>query len=528
MKIKSSDKEFTRDAILLAISALLVKLFGIIYKVPLSYMLTDEGMGYFNSAYVAFGGVYVVCTAGVPKAISIIISHSHAVGREAYSRAVLNRALTVFLSIGSFFALILALFAGRVSELIGNSYAAPSVISIAISLPFVSVAGVMRGYLNGHSRHLPVVLCELTEAVFKLVFGLVLAKYSIKCGHSLPITAAFSVGGISIGAAFSALLLFICIGREKEKTNDVCEARTGEIIVRILKISMPIALGSLAMSATNLIDLSLIMKRLGDIGYTEGAANTLYGNYTTLAAPFLGLAMSLSTPVSIAALPKISAAYASKNREEYITHLKNAVLLSSFVGAALSFGCMNFSYEILSLIFSDESAAVAAPYLAMLSPSFILAGVLITVNTALEAIGKTAAPLISMLFASIAKGVLSYYLIGNENIGIGGAAIGTVAFYAVAIVISLVTLFICTSVRIGCFAPMLICIINSEVSAFVAKMIQELTIGNRYSPISIVIVGCIYAILYLVLSSFTAFWKKEENIFGDNAQKVKRLLLKRT
>ena len=44
-------KQILTGALSLSVAAILVKIMGVIYKVPLSYILGDEGMGYFNSAY---------------------------------------------------------------------------------------------------------------------------------------------------------------------------------------------------------------------------------------------------------------------------------------------------------------------------------------------------------------------------------------------------------------------------------------------------------------------------------------------
>ena len=63
-------------ALSLTLSNLTVKILGLIYKIPLSYLLTDEGMGYFNSAYTVFGLFYLLCTAGVPKGVMILCSEA--------------------------------------------------------------------------------------------------------------------------------------------------------------------------------------------------------------------------------------------------------------------------------------------------------------------------------------------------------------------------------------------------------------------------------------------------------------------
>ena len=61
-------------ALTMTIATLLVKLLGLGYKIPLSYILSNEGLGYFNSAYTVYSFFYLISVAGVPKAVTIILS----------------------------------------------------------------------------------------------------------------------------------------------------------------------------------------------------------------------------------------------------------------------------------------------------------------------------------------------------------------------------------------------------------------------------------------------------------------------
>ncbi len=519
-------RELTADALMLTLSALTVKLIGVIYKLPLSYMLGDEGMGYFNSAYTVFGCFYVICTAGVPKAVSILVCEARAREDNATCRKILSYTSRIFLLIGAVFTLLLLFFARPLSAAVGNEGACASVICVSFSLIFISVSGVMRGYLNGMGRQVPIALCEIVEAAFKLFVGLGLAKLSIARGYGLQLTAAFAVSGISIGAAASSMLLYL-FSSNRGGARVGFSADRG-ILLRIIKISLPIAASALLTSVTNIIDLLLTMRRLSDIGYTAERASALYGNYTTLAVPFLGLCIALVAPVSTAALPKLSSAYIKSDVGEYYESLTHAILLSSFIGAALSFGCMYFSYEGLRLVFPDESATLGAPYLSMLSPSFILCGALICVNTALEAAGKTAAPLISMSVGTAVKICVAYVLTGNEKIGIGAAAIGTVLFYASALCVSVITLFLTLGVRVRIFIPIISTIFCGGASALCAKLIQELTKTIASDTQGTLICGAVYAILYLILSKFIVFSGKKVKKPRDFAQKENTLLLKYT
>ena len=75
---RKTSKTFINGAVWLTMSTVLLKIIGVIYKIPISYLLGDEGMGIFNSAYTVYMLFYIVGTSGIPRAISIIVSKCEA------------------------------------------------------------------------------------------------------------------------------------------------------------------------------------------------------------------------------------------------------------------------------------------------------------------------------------------------------------------------------------------------------------------------------------------------------------------
>ena len=71
MEEKENGKNMLIGAVSLTVSVFIVKLLGFLYKLPISRLLGDEGMGYFNTAYAIYGFFYILCTAGVPKAMTV-------------------------------------------------------------------------------------------------------------------------------------------------------------------------------------------------------------------------------------------------------------------------------------------------------------------------------------------------------------------------------------------------------------------------------------------------------------------------
>jgi len=96
----NAKKTFLSGVMLLSLSTVLVKLIGLIYKIPMLAYLGSEGMGYFNSAYEIYALFCVISTAGLPVALSVLVSDALARGETWRVRRIYRAAMTVFLLIG--------------------------------------------------------------------------------------------------------------------------------------------------------------------------------------------------------------------------------------------------------------------------------------------------------------------------------------------------------------------------------------------------------------------------------------------
>ena len=122
-KDKSVGGGIIGSTLVLTVSMFVVKIIGYIYKLPLSHILGDEGMGYFNSAYSIFAFFYMLAIGGVPRAVAISVSEAKVTGGIDAVKKILNISLKIFLTVGLAFSVLLMAFSGAFAKLIGNSTA---------------------------------------------------------------------------------------------------------------------------------------------------------------------------------------------------------------------------------------------------------------------------------------------------------------------------------------------------------------------------------------------------------------------
>lgn len=423
----------------IGMSVIAVKIIGLLYKIPLMKYLGAEGMGYFNSAYEVYLLFCVIATAGLPTALSILISRARVDGDTLTSQmtisAIYKRSLISFALIGVCGSILLTVASEVFAELIGNSGASKSISAIAPSILFICIISALRGYFQGHGDMSKTALSQVIEAAAKLLLGLFFAIEALKRGKSIEEASAFAVFGITVGTVLSCVYLIIskALFDRKKQANVPDTSLCPEIIEaegigrELFRIAVPITLGAAVTSITRLFDTGLILRRLQSIGYPENVANAMYGSFSTLALPFSNLAPSLISGVALTLVPLLSSSVKRGAVKEQKSILEGAFRLTFIFAVPASFGISAFSKQILSIIYGSETDAVeiSAPLLSVLGISVLFACLITTSNAVLQAYGKVSKPIISTLVGATVKLVSGYILIGIPSVNIMGAPIST-------------------------------------------------------------------------------------------------------
>lgn len=510
-KTKKAGGTLIFGVFLLTVSNLIVKVIGMLFKVPISYILKDEGMGYFNIAYTIYIWLYILSTAGVPVGVSILVSKANAQGRAEYLKKILHSSLFFFGVIGFIGSFLLIAFPGIFAKMVGSSNASYCVIAIAPALFFVAISSVLRGYFQGHGSMLPTAISQLLEAIGKLTVGILLATYAAKKGLGLPLVSAYAILGVSIGSFLSVIYLTLSTASHRNKLKSLKEDKSNAGVLKpLLSITLPITLSSCVMSITSLIDLTMIMRRLQSIGYNEAQAAALYGNYTTLVIPVFNLPSILIYPIACAIVPALSKANFKKETENALKMENLSLKITALLAFPSALGIGVFSYPILSSIFEDDSAQIAAPYLAVLSPAIIGMCLLATTNAILQARGLQTKPIFSMLIAAFAKIAVDFILIGREEVGMFGAAIGTVFFYFIATIVNFRSIYKSAQTNLNLKDFLVTPLLISVLAITLPYLLYQL--GKGYFSTTLLLVISIFAtiIIYSILMIISGIINTEE------------------
>ena len=444
---ESSKQNYLHGAAIIAAGVVVIKILGAIYKIPLGNILGDEGYGYFSVAYNIYNVFLTMATAGMPVALSRMISEADTLGRPMQARKIFRVAWLTFAIIGLILGLVMFLFPTELAGMLNNVRAAQSIWALSPALVLVYLTSTYRGYAQGMSNMKPTTISQILEVVGKVAVGLVLAWSFTRAGKSLPVASAGAIFGVTAGGAFA--LIYIAIYKHRHYPDkpvadpDVPES-AGRILGTLLRISIPIALGSGGLSIINLSGTQRIMYRLQTaLGYSETYANVLYGVYGKVQTLY-NLPAAFVTPMTISIVPAIAAMVVQKKYDQGHAVAESALRISAAVAMPMGIGLAVLSDPIVNVLYPRSNAA-GPTLLFLLGIASVFVCISLITTAVLQATGHELCPVWSMLAGGAAKVAVNWFLIAAPEVNITGAPIGTLACYVVICIVNYI--FLCRTLH---------------------------------------------------------------------------------
>ena len=463
MEEKNTSKNFLVGATIIAASHILVKVIGALFRIPLANLIGPDGMAIYQAAYSIYMVLFTVSTAGLPVAISKIVSEYIALKKEDEVKNVFSVSYKLLLWVGILGMVALISGAKLFAAAMGVSEVYTALIALAPSLLFVSLASVYRGYFQGKQNMIPTAISEVIEAVCKLGIGLVLAYLLLSFGSAGSATGA--ILGVTTGALGSLVYLFIFYSKNKIKADKpvtVDKSKRNKLIKRIIFIAIPVTLGSSVFTLTATIDTFMVLRRLMNIGFSVEQAKVMFGYYSGYAITLFNLPASVIEGISISIVPAIRAAMAITKIKEASDNIASSVRITWQLAfpaglgmAALASPILHFLYPaanfvipktpegvpaatgILSVLANNGDATVL---LTLLGLAISLVCITMLTNSILQALGKVWVPVLNMFIGGVFKIIANYVLVGIPQLNIMGAPISTTLCYLIITVLNLIAI----------------------------------------------------------------------------------------
>ena len=371
MGAKKSKSNYLVQGTILAAASVFARVLGMLYRIPLTRILGDEGNAYYGAANQIYTILLMISTFSLPLAVSKLVSEKLHQGELKNAQKIFKCSMKFALASGGAIALLTLLMAGPICDLIkvGNAVYALRMLAPAIFL--YAIVGVLRGYFQGHETMMPTAVSQVIEQLVHVVVSVVGASMLVSYGNSvkdadasypLMLGAAGATSGTVISVAVSLVLLGILyFGFQKGFHRQVAKDRSGRpdsdqaIYTAIIVTILPVILSTLIYNLTPILDQTIFNNILAGQGYSNEQYNTIYGIYSGKFYVLMNVPLVLASSLAPSVVPALSAAMVNGDFREAKIKVRTVMRYTMIITIPCAVGLAALASPIMYLVFNDRN-----------------------------------------------------------------------------------------------------------------------------------------------------------------------------
>lgn len=447
--MSKASKSIVGGMTVLGMTGIICKLVGVLFSIPLTWLIGADGLGIFQSVFPTYNLLLTISSAGLPVAISRMVSHCLAKDNPYGAKRVFRVALWLLTALGCLCTLLMLAGATSLAKLVNEPQALLGFRVIAPCVALVCVLSAFRGFMQGQQNMVPTATSQLIEQVGKVFVSLPLAYFGARIG--LAQGAAGALLGITIVEALALLYMVILYFRRRGTFDSIPQlaqeppVETRALARQLLVISIPITISACIVPLAQFVDSSMLVDRMMASGIAQENARPLYGLFSGLVIRLINVPTALALAVSMSLVPAISSAKALEDQRAIARQSDLGLRFAFLIGFPCSIGMSVLSKPILAFFYQETLSAehlqISSELLSMSSLTVVLFTVVQATSSILQGLHKQRLPMYTLVAGVACKILLNYLLIGTPGINIYGGPIASIVCYTVSMVPNLY--FVC-------------------------------------------------------------------------------------
>ena len=430
-------QNFLQGTALLAMAPAIVKVIGAIYKIPLNAIIGKQGFSYYSTAYEIYNVLLMISTAGLPVAMSRMISQASSLGHNNRIRRIYQTARGIFLTLGIAGSLLMTLFCRQLAQFQNQPDAWAAIGALGPCVLLICIMSTYRGFFQGHGNMLPTSVSQVLEAVVKLIVGMLAALVLLKTTKSVPLAAGGAILGVTVSCMASSVYLFGKFRKAYgflEPSDEAAESYSATA-KRLMAIAIPITIGSAGLQILTMLETKIYMGQLLGLGYTQLEADSMKGIYN-MSQTIYNMPCAFITPITISIIPAITSHLTLLNHSGARATEESAARVTGLICMPCAFGLATLAGPVTALLggYTGADLALSTQLMSIMGFNIIFNAVVLLTNAMMQAHGHAVVPVVNMFVAGIMRLAVVYILTGNPNIGIVGTPIGAMlCFLCIAV-----------------------------------------------------------------------------------------------
>lgn len=441
--------DYIKQGGILAIASLLVRIIGMIYRIPMSNILGEEGNGIYAVAFEIYDVILIISSYSLPLALSKIISSLQAKKQHRNIGITFRVALMFGLLSGGFFGILLFAGAGWIERHIYPEYGGVQIPLrvLAPTIFIVALLGVFRGFFQGKKTMIPTAFSQVVEqivnAVVSIAASYLFMKWNVDSIHQAAWGAAGGTLGTCLGAV-SALLIVLFVYWIYRPVQEKLERRDqnhktyskrylfGLLIITIL----PIVLSQTVYNISGLIDYKIFGAISGAAGMDDITIKSMVGVYSSKYRTLCSVPIAISTAMASSMIPSAVAAYTEGDEEQWCYNVSAGVKINMMIAIPCAVAFIFLGGPIVKMLFASSNYVLGGHMLTAGGVAIVFYALSNITGGALQSIDKMRYPVIHSAISLVIHVAVVVLLLKTTDMGIYALIAGNVIFPIVVFVLN--------------------------------------------------------------------------------------------
>ena len=457
---ESTTGGFLKQGSILAIASIMVRIIGMVYRVPMANIIGDEGNGIYSAAYEIYNILLIISSYGMPMAVSKMVSARCAQRRYKNAFKLFRYSMIVSIIMGGSAALFVFFGADWIEKQFFSKYhgvALPLRI-LAPTIFIVAIVGTLRGLFQGRRTMLPTAVSQIFEQVANAFVSVSAAYFFMRAHSASDKLSAWGAAGGTLGtfmgavAALLTLVIIYCMYKPVIIKNE---------------------------NKDKIVDVTLFNSIMDLKGVSDKVVSTMQGIYSTKYRLLVNVPLAVSTALASSMIPSLVTSFAARDISAVKAKVALAVKVNMIIAFPSAMGLAVLAEPIIRLLFPSSDYVTGGLMLITGSVCVIFYALSTVTNGVLQSIDKMNLPVIHSFVSLIIHIVIVSGLLMWTDMGIYALVAGNVTY------------------------PLLVCFLNGRSLKKYLEYNQEITKSFCIPLIASFIMGIVTLAVYYALFMLT-------------------------
>lgn len=408
---KKKENSFLMQGTILAAAAMITKVIGLAYRIPVTNIMGEDGNGFYGIAFQVYNLALMLTSYSLPMAVSKLVSARVATGQYRNANKVFRIAMTMAVVTGAMMSLIVFFGAGFIAEdIMKMELSAYALRVLAPCILIVAILGVLRGFFQGFGTMVPTAISQVIEQILNAIVSILGAYLLLNMGKEMAsgadketYGAAYAAAGATAGTVAGALIALVFLillfaafykhFKRRMKRDRRHRPESSAYIFRILLFTIaPVILSSTVYNISNLLDQTMFTNIMAAQGVPEKTYRGLLGVFTGQYDTITNIPLSVSSALAASFMPSLVATIQTKNRKQIHKKIEVVSRFNMIIAIPCAAAFMTLAKPLLDLLFYTQDNTVPAYLLQIGGISVVFFCLSTVTNAALQGMDRMMKP----------------------------------------------------------------------------------------------------------------------------------------